>query len=58
MGVDVASSQALTYNTVGQITTDGYVYDKIGNLTRAPRQTFNATDSNVLGNFSYLETQP
>jgi len=37
---DVTSSQTLTYNTVGQITSDGYAYDKVGNLTTAPGQTF------------------
>ncbi|WJY00391.1 hypothetical protein QPJ90_01550 [Curtobacterium sp. 458] len=30
----------MTYNAVGQITTDGYSYDKVGNLTKAPGQTF------------------
>lgn len=39
-GGDVTSSQTLTYNTVGQITSDGYAYDKVGNLTTAPGQTF------------------
>ncbi|WP_261976588.1 RHS repeat-associated core domain-containing protein [Curtobacterium sp. B8] len=34
------SSQTLTYNAVGQITTAGYGYDKVGNLTAAPGQTF------------------
>ncbi len=33
---DRTSSQTLTYNAVGQITTDGYSYDKVGNLTKAP----------------------
>lgn len=37
---DVTSSQTLTYNTVRQITSDGYGYDKVGNLTTAPGQTF------------------
>ncbi len=37
---DRTSSQTLTYNAVGQITTDGYSYDKVGNLTKAPGETF------------------
>ncbi|MEV7934054.1 RHS repeat-associated core domain-containing protein [Curtobacterium sp. NPDC089185] len=37
---DTTSSQTLTYNAVGQITTTGYGYDKVGNLTSAPGQTF------------------
>ncbi|MBF4606585.1 RHS repeat-associated core domain-containing protein [Curtobacterium sp. VKM Ac-1393] len=39
-GGDVTSSQTLTYNTVGQITTDGYAYDGVGNMVKAPGQTF------------------
>jgi len=39
-GGDVTSSQTLTYNTVGQITSDGYAYDGVGNLVKAPGQTF------------------
>jgi RHS repeat-associated protein len=39
-GGDVTSSQTLTYNTVGQITSDGYSYDGVGNLVKAPGQTF------------------
>ncbi|MEK6310899.1 MAG: RHS repeat-associated core domain-containing protein [Curtobacterium sp.] len=37
---DRTSSQTLTYNAVGQITTDGYEYDGVGNLTKAPGETF------------------
>ncbi|GGL03162.1 type IV secretion protein Rhs [Curtobacterium luteum] len=37
---DRTSSQTLTYNAVGQITSDGYEYDKVGNLTKAPGETF------------------
>ncbi len=37
---DVTSSQTLTYNTVGQITSDGYAYDGVGNMVKAPGQTF------------------
>ncbi|WP_140448642.1 RHS repeat-associated core domain-containing protein [Curtobacterium flaccumfaciens] len=39
-GGDVTSSQTLTYNTVGQITSDGYAYDGVGNMVKAPGQTF------------------
>ncbi|UYC81441.1 RHS repeat-associated core domain-containing protein [Curtobacterium poinsettiae] len=39
-GGNVTSSQTLTYNTVGQITTDGYAYDGVGNMVTAPGQTF------------------
>ena len=39
-GGDVTSSQTLTYNTIGQITTDGYAYDGVGNMVKAPGQTF------------------
>ncbi|MBE7195312.1 MAG: hypothetical protein INR66_22895 [Gordonia polyisoprenivorans] len=34
------SSQTLTYNEAGQITTTGYAYDKVGNMTAAPGETF------------------
>lgn len=37
---DRTSSQTLTYNAVGQITSDGYEYDGVGNLTAAPGETF------------------
>jgi|GEM_PF-1217384 len=37
---DATSSQTLTYNAVGQITTTGYTYDKVGNLTASPSATF------------------
>lgn len=30
----------MTSNAVGQITTDRYAYDKVGNLTKAPGETF------------------
>lgn len=39
-GGDVTSSQTLTYNAVGQITSDGYAYDSVGNMVKAPGQTF------------------
>jgi RHS repeat-associated protein len=39
-GGDVTSSQTLTYNTAGQITSDGYAYDGVGNMVKAPGQTF------------------
>jgi len=39
-GGDVTSSQTLTYNAVGQITSDGYAYDGVGNMVKAPGQTF------------------
>jgi RHS repeat-associated protein len=36
----VKSDQKLTFNAVGQITTAGYSYDGVGNMTAAPAQTF------------------
>lgn len=37
---DTTSSQTLTFNAVGQITSDGYAYDATGNMTAAPGATF------------------
>ncbi len=37
---DTISDQKLTYNAIGQITNDGYDYDKTGNLTTAPGETY------------------
>ncbi|PZE29152.1 hypothetical protein [Curtobacterium sp. MCLR17_042] len=39
-GGNVASSQTLTYNTVGQIISDGYAYDGVGDMVKALGQTF------------------
>jgi RHS repeat-associated protein len=36
----VKSDQKLTFNAVGQITTTGYSYDGVGNMTAAPGETF------------------
>ncbi|MFJ7288475.1 RHS repeat-associated core domain-containing protein [Curtobacterium sp. NPDC098951] len=45
---DATSSQTLTYNAVGQITSAGYVYDGVGNLTAAPGETFTYNDAQQL----------
>ncbi|MCY1692882.1 RHS repeat-associated core domain-containing protein [Curtobacterium sp. SL109] len=37
---DTISDQKLTYNAIGQITNDGYDYDRTGNLTTAPGETY------------------
>ncbi|MDR6573328.1 RHS repeat-associated protein [Curtobacterium sp. 320] len=42
------SSQTLTYNAVGQITSTGYAYDGVGNLTAAPGETFTYNDAQQL----------
>lgn len=36
----VKSDQKLSFNAVGQITTTGYAYDGVGNMTTAPGATF------------------
>ncbi|WP_336696802.1 RHS repeat domain-containing protein [Curtobacterium sp. USHLN213] len=45
---DTTSSQTLTYNAVGQITSTGYAYDGVGNLTAAPEETFTYNDAQQL----------
>ncbi len=45
---DTTSSQTLTYNAVGQITSSGYAYDGVGNLTAAPGETFTYNDAQQL----------
>jgi RHS repeat-associated protein len=45
---DSTSSQTLTYNAVGQITSAGYAYDGVGNLTAAPGETFTYNDAQQL----------
>ncbi|SBN63226.1 RHS repeat-associated core domain-containing protein [Curtobacterium sp. 9128] len=37
---DTTSSQTLTFNPIGQITSAGYAYDATGNMTAAPGATF------------------
>ncbi|WP_123655001.1 RHS repeat-associated core domain-containing protein [Curtobacterium sp. ZW137] len=36
----VKSDQKLSFNAVGQITTTGYSYDGVGNMTAAPGETY------------------
>ncbi|MDP4333131.1 RHS repeat-associated core domain-containing protein [Curtobacterium sp. A7_M15] len=45
---DATSSQTLTYNAVGQITSAGYAYDGVGNLVAAPGETFTYNDAQQL----------
>lgn len=45
-GPDASGSQSLAYNNANQITTSGYSYDAVGNLTAAPGRssTYNAAN--------------
>ncbi|MDR6169783.1 RHS repeat-associated core domain-containing protein [Curtobacterium sp. SORGH_AS_0776] len=45
---DATSSQTSTYNVIGQITSTGYAYDGVGNLTAAPGETFTYNDAQQL----------
>ncbi|MFJ2978865.1 beta strand repeat-containing protein [Curtobacterium sp. NPDC087082] len=45
---DATSSQTLTFNSIGQITSAGYAYDGVGNLTAAPGETFIYNDAQQL----------